>query len=65
MIIFENGIDIRAREVATPTVAKLGERFIVIGTDYGHIHTSGGDIRTWASYSGARRFAKQYSKDRV
>ena len=28
---------------------------------YGHIHTTGGDVRTWGSYSGARRFARSYS----
>lgn len=65
MIIFENGLDHRARMVDKPTVAKFnmgnGEyRFIVIGTAYGHIHTAAGDVRTWKSYSGARRFARTY-----
>lgn len=65
MIVFENGIDIRCREVTDPQVAKLRTkgneyRFIVIGTQYGHIHTSAGDVRTWRSYSGAYKFLKQY-----
>lgn len=65
MIVFESGIDIRARSVSTPTVARFavrpGEwRFIVIGTQYGFLHTSSGDIRTWRSYSGARRAARRY-----
>lgn len=66
MIIFEQGLDIRTRQQTAPTVAKLNigagvYRFVVIGTDYGHIHTTGGDVRTWGSYSGARRFARKYS----
>lgn len=64
MITFEKGIDIRSREPARPTVAKfrVGHvyRYCVIGTEYGHIHTTGGDVRTWGSYSGARKFARQY-----
>jgi hypothetical protein len=64
MIIFENGLDIRIRQQPAPTVAMLGDRYIVIGTDYGYIHTIGGDIRTWKSYSGARRFAAKYIKER-
>lgn len=66
MIVFENGLDIRCREVTKPQVAKFRVkgseyRFVVIGTQYGHIHTSGGDVRTWGSYSGAYKFLKQYS----
>lgn len=67
MITFETGIDARARAVNKPTVARLNVggqkpeyRFIVIGTNYGHLHTTGGDVRTWASYSGARRAARNY-----
>jgi hypothetical protein len=29
--------------------------YSIVGTVYGHIHTSAGDIRFWNSYSGARR----------
>jgi len=65
MITFENGIDSRARSVNNPTVAKfhMGRgiyKYCVIGTDYGYLHTAGGDVRTWSSYSGARRHAKNY-----
>ena len=66
MVTFENGIDARAREATKPTVARfnlggaLGYRYIVIGTAYGHIHTTGGDVRTWNSKSGAYRFARNY-----
>ncbi|WQZ00896.1 hypothetical protein [Stenotrophomonas phage StenR_269] len=67
MITFENGIDARARAVFSPQVARFhmgnGEyRYVCIGTDYGYIHTSGGDVRTWKSYSGARRFLTAYNK---
>ena len=66
MIHFKNGIDARSRQVTAPTVASfdMGKgsiRFIVIGTEYGHLHTSGGDVRTWASYSGARKAATAYT----
>ena len=67
MIVFEDGIDIRSRSVKVPTVAMLRVNpamptyeYIVIGTDYGYIHTTGGDVRTWKSYSGARRAALRY-----
>ena len=65
MITFENGIDIRAREAVKPTVARFhvssgNYEYCVIGTDYGHIHTSGGNVRTWGSYSGAYKHARDY-----
>lgn len=65
MLTFENGIDSRCREVNAPTVARFhvgrGEyRFIVIGTAYGYWHTTGGDVRTWKTYSGARHAALRY-----
>ena len=65
MITFENGLDHRTREPARPTVARFhignGEyRFIVIGTAYGKLHTTSGDVRVWKSYSGARRAARNY-----
>lgn len=65
MITFENGLDIRTHQQSEPTVARFrvsgtDYRYIVIGTAYGHIHTTGGDVRTWHSYSGARRFARSY-----
>lgn len=34
--------------------------FCVIGTAYGYLHTSGGDIRTWKTASGARKAAARY-----
>jgi hypothetical protein len=46
--------------VARFNIGNGNYRYIVIGTEYGYIHTSGGDVRTWGSYSGAYRFAKQY-----
>lgn len=66
LITFHNGLDIRTRQQSAPTVARFHVgagvyRFVVIGTEYGHIHTTGGDVRTWGSYSGARRFARSYS----
>lgn len=35
--------------------------YCVIGTSYGYLHTSAGDIRTWKSASGARKAAKTYA----
>lgn len=63
MLKFEMFLDHRTREVA-PQVAMLDDKYICIGTDYGHIHTASGDIRTWGSYSGARRFLNAYLKAR-
>ena len=65
MITFEHGLDIRTRQQRKPCVAKFRVSqghyaYIVIGTDYGHLHTTGGDIRTWKSYSGASRQARVY-----
>lgn len=70
MITFESGMDIRCRHVSVPTVARLRiysdfgateeYRFCVIGTQYGYLHTSGGDVRTWQTYSGARRAIRNY-----
>lgn len=64
MITFENGIDLRCRSVSVPTVARVkvcaGYLYCVIGTEYGYIHTTAGDLRTWKSYSGARRAARNY-----
>jgi hypothetical protein len=67
MLHFKNGLDIRTRQQSAPCVAKFDIRpgltvFIVIGTQYGHIHTRGGDVRTWRSYSGARRFLRSYQE---
>lgn len=66
MLTFENGLDIRTREASAPQVARMHiekgvYRFCIIGTQYGHIHTTGGDVRTWATASGARRFLKTYT----
>lgn len=65
MIVFENGLDSRTRECEKPQVAKIRVQgteycYCVIGTQYGHIHTTGGDVRTWGSYSGAYKFLKSY-----
>lgn len=55
------------RAFPAPTVALVnfghrdGEpRYCVAGTDYGYLHNASGDIRTWRSYSGARRVCKAY-----
>jgi hypothetical protein len=34
--------------------------YSIVGTAYGHIHTSAGDIRFWNSRSGASRFLTRY-----
>ena len=64
LISFINCLDNRSRNLKQATVARLLHDgvidYVVIGTPYGHIHTRAGDIRTWKSYSGARKFAKTY-----
>ena len=66
MIVFENGMDSRCREVPSPQVARFNMgngtyRYCVIGTAYGYIHTRSGDVRTWTTYSGARRGLLRYT----
>ena len=65
MLTFENGLDHRTREQSKPTVARFRVtgseyRYCIIGTQYGHIHTSAGDVRTWKTPSGAYRFLRSY-----
>jgi hypothetical protein len=66
MVTFENGMDIRCREVPSAQVARFKVSsdtfaFVIIGTQYGYIHTSGGDVRTWKTAKGARRFLRSYT----
>lgn len=70
MIVFENGIDIRSRSPKFPEVAKfhMGNgtyEYCVIGTDYGHIHTVGGDVRTWKTKRGAQHAVSRYCTARA
>jgi hypothetical protein len=37
-----------------------GPVWCVVGTDYGFLHTTSGDVRTWRTASGARRVARAY-----
>lgn len=37
-----------------------GPRWAIVGTDYGFLHTTGGDERTWRSRSGAARACRSY-----
>jgi len=64
MITFTNGLDRRTREVSPQIagfyVTPTDLRYCIIGTDYGHIHTTAGDVRTWRSKSGAYRYLREY-----
>jgi len=57
-------VDIHPRSYAKPTVVRFrtptSVRFAVCGTEYGYLHTTAGDVRTWGSYSGAHKAAKAY-----
>lgn len=71
MITFTDSMDSRCYEVK-PQVARFKLHrdknlivYCVVGTDYGYIHTSAGDVRIWRSYSGARRFLREYLKSRL
>lgn len=56
----------QSRACVVPTVARLSmgngqpDRFCVVGTQYGYWHTTSGDVRTWATASGARKAARRY-----
>ena len=45
---------------APPQVASIGNRFCIIGTEYGHIHRADGTIRTWQTAPAEKKFLKQY-----
>ena len=65
MLTFEQGIDIRCRKLTAPAVARFALQpgqyaYCIVGTQYGYWHTSGGDVRIWRTYSGARRALKRY-----
>lgn len=65
MIHFTDGVDIRCRVPQKPTIARFtvvpGDvRFVVIGTPYGFWFKTDGTIRTWHSYSGARKAMRRY-----
>lgn len=68
LITFGDCLDHRVQEAKKPTVARFVYKvdkveiikYIVIGTLYGYLHTVGGDLRTWGSYSGARKAALRY-----
>ena len=66
MITFEDGLDNRTRGVKKPQVARMRKWrngpivYIVIGTPYGHIHTTGGNVAFWNSYSGAYKGMKRH-----
>lgn len=40
-------------------------KFAVIGTDYGWLHNTAGEVKTFLSESGARRAAKCYAATRA
>ena len=44
----------------TPKPVKYHGKWAINGTMYGFLHTTGGDIRTWKSYSGAYKAAIRY-----
>lgn len=55
----------RAYPHARPLLVDFGHAdgrpcWCVVGTDYGFLHTTSGDVRTWGSRSGAARVARQY-----
>ena len=55
-----NTISSHEYSMAEPQVATIGDKFCIIGTSYGHIRTTSGDVRTWKTRSGARKFLNQY-----
>ncbi len=66
-------IDISPRSYKKPTVVRFRTPtsqfswagpvrvlYAVCGTDYGYIHNTSGDVRTWSSYSGAYKGMRRY-----
>ena len=44
----------------TPKPIRYYGKWAINGTMYGFLHTTGGDIRMWKSYSGAYKAAIRY-----
>lgn len=66
MITFDAFLDHRTREQDKPCIAKLklhsysamygaftNTYYIIIGTEYGALHKTNGDLYTWDTYGGA------------
>lgn len=62
---YYDAVDIRARK-GPMRIARLHlsgnsmspkvydtQLYIIVGSEYGYVHTSSGDVRTWETYSGA------------
>lgn len=73
MMLLPLWIDIHPRSYDKPTVVRFRTPtsqfgwagpvrvlYAVCGTDYGYIHTTSGDVRVWASYSGAYKAMRKY-----
>jgi hypothetical protein len=66
-----NWRDVNPRAFSTPRVSLVDfghadgrPRFCIVGTDYGFMHNTGGDVRTWRSYSGAQKVCRAYCEAR-
>lgn len=44
----------------TPCIVPFHGDWAIVGTDYGYLHTTSGDVRTWKTRSGARKALKRY-----
>jgi hypothetical protein len=64
VVTFHETLDHRTRVPRAPEVARwiIGPttRYVVIGTQYGSLHTISGDTRTWRTPGGARRAIRRY-----
>ena len=46
----------------SPQIIQVQKSFFIVGSEYGIIHKTNGDYRSWKSYSGAYKFLKSYLK---
>jgi hypothetical protein len=66
-------IDVNPRSYTKPTVVRFRTPtsqfswagpvevlYAVCGTEYGYLHTTGGCVRVWRSYSGAYKAMRKY-----
>lgn len=74
MLTYHEFIDATCRSLPTPCVARVlmsplpshvqgppKPYYVIVGTQYGYMRTTGGDLRTWRTVSGARRALARYT----
>ena len=73
MLTYHDHIDATCRSLPAPRVARVlmsplpshvqgppRPYYVIVGTQYGYMRTTGGDLRVWRTASGARKALARY-----